>query len=77
MHMLMAIHVTGQVTSELAEMLHLGPKLHLYLSNREKAIFHEIKEKTIVRCRMFISIYKPGLENLYPHTDFNPVSNYL
>lgn len=33
-HMLVAIHVIGQVTTELTKMLHLGPKLHLHLPTR-------------------------------------------
>lgn len=44
MHMLMAIHVIGQMTSELTKMLHLGPKLHLHLSITQKQIFNYLKK---------------------------------
>lgn len=80
--MLMAIHVIGQVTSELTKMLHLGPKLHLHLSLREKAIMKLKKKNTMFRCRTFISIYKGRqqiwtLENLRPHMDFDIVNKYV
>lgn len=56
--MLMAIHVIGQVTSELTKMFHLGPKLHLHLSIKQKQPFMELKNYVRFRCRMFIVIYK-------------------
>lgn len=66
-HMLMAIHVIGQVTSELAKMLHLGPKLHLHLSIRQ----NKSSMKSKILCNVWMQeVY----QNLFKKKIFKKVA---